>query len=128
MYVPGQTLAQWMVDHRRPDVESVLQSALQLANGLQSMHRREMLHQDLRPANVMVDAAGTARIVDLGAVHVAGLANSGRETAAATIAGTLQYTAPDYFVGAGGDERSNLFPWPCRATKCSAASCPSACR
>lgn len=108
-YVDGQTLAQWMVDHPRPDVDSVRRIALQVAKGLHAMHRREMLHQDLRPANVMIDSAGTARIIDLGSTHVAGLAESGREPQAATIAGTLQYTAPEYFLGQGGDERSDLF-------------------
>lgn len=108
-YVEGQTLAQWMVDHPRPGMDAVRRIVLQVAKGLHAMHRREMLHQDLRPANVMVDGAGTARIIDLGSTHVAGLADCGREPQADAIAGTLQYTAPEYFLGQGGDERSDLF-------------------
>ncbi|RYE42753.1 MAG: bifunctional protein-serine/threonine kinase/phosphatase [Hyphomicrobiales bacterium] len=108
-YVEGQTLAQWMVDHPRPGMDPVRRIVLQVAKGLHAMHRREMLHQDLRPANVMVDAAGTAHIIDLGSTHVAGLVDCGREPQAGAIAGTLQYTAPEYFLGQGGDERSDLF-------------------
>ena len=50
-YVKGQTLAQWMVDHPNPTLDSVRGIVDQLAKGLQALHRREMLHQDLRPEN-----------------------------------------------------------------------------
>lgn len=107
-YVPGTTLAQWMVDHPRPTLEEVRAIVEQIARGLHALHRREVLHQDLRPANVVIDAQGTARIIDLASAHVPGLhaASEGRPTA---IEGTLQYTAPEYFTGHGGDERSDLF-------------------
>ena len=56
-YVEGQTLAQWMLDHPKPDVETVRRLIEQLAAGLQAFHRQEMLHQDLRPENIMIDLA-----------------------------------------------------------------------
>lgn len=107
-YVPGQTLAQWMVDHPRPALEEVRAIVEQVARGLQALHRREVLHQDLRPANVVIDAQGTARIIDLASAHVPGLhaASEGPPTA---IEGTLQYTAPEYLTGQRGDARSDLF-------------------
>ncbi|WP_213954030.1 protein kinase [Variovorax sp. dw_954] len=108
-YVDGQTLAQWMVDHPRPSLDTVRGIIEQLAQGLQALHRREMLHQDIRPENVMIDRAGTVRIIDLASTHVAGLAESSGERRALAIAGTLQYTAPEYFLGCGGDVRSELF-------------------
>ncbi|MDR6214467.1 protein kinase domain-containing protein [Paracidovorax wautersii] len=108
-YIEGQTLAQWMVDHPRPDLVSVRSLALQIAAGLHALHRREMLHQDLRPANVMIDPSGTARLIDLASTHVAGLVESGEEVRARALMGTLQYTAPEYFLDRGGDERSDLF-------------------
>lgn len=107
-YVPGQTLAQWMVDHPRPALDEVRTIVEQIARGLQALHRREMLHQDLRPANVLIDAQGTARLIDLASAHVPGLeaAPDCRPTA---IEGTLQYTAPEYLIGQGGDTGSDLF-------------------
>ncbi|MEJ8859450.1 protein kinase [Variovorax robiniae] len=108
-YVDGQTLAQWMVDHPRPGLDSVRGIVEQLAMGLQALHRREMLHQDIRPENVMIDRAGTVKIIDLASTHVAGLAEGTGDQRALAIAGTLQYTAPEYFVGRGGDVRSELF-------------------
>ena len=108
-YVDGQTLAQWMVDHPKPSLDSVRGIVEQLALGLQALHGREMLHQDVRPENVMIDRTGTVKIIDLASAHVAGLADSNGERDALAIAGTLQYTAPEYFVGQGGSARSDLF-------------------
>jgi serine/threonine protein kinase len=108
-YVDGQTLAQWMVDHPRPPLDSVRGIVEQLAKGLQALHGKEMLHQDLRPENVMIDRTGTVKIIDLATTHVAGLADSARDKRALSIEGSLQYTAPEYFTGQGGSTRSDLF-------------------
>jgi len=106
-YVEGATLRQWMIDHPRPTLDAVRDVVDQLARGLRALHRLEMVHQDLRPENVMIDAAGTVRIIDFGCVEVAGIA----ETAAAPAAmpGTPQYSAPEAFLGAAGSPRADLF-------------------
>ena len=108
-YVPGQTLAQWMTDHPRPPLAEVRGIVIQIARGLQAFHRMEMLHQDLRPENVLIDATGTVKIIDFGAVCVAGLEESRVADRPADILGTLQYTAPEYFLGEAGTPRSDLF-------------------
>lgn len=106
-YVEGQTLAQWMVDNPRPDLETVRGIVEQIASGLQAFHRAEMLHQDLRPQNIMIDKTGTAKIIDFGSTRIAGIAedvDTGPE-----ILGTAQYTAPEYFLGEHGLPRSDIF-------------------
>ena len=108
-YVQGQTLAQWMLDHPRPELAVVRDIVGQIARGLQAFHRMEMLHQDLRPENILIDTAGTVKIIDFGAVHVAGLAENAPPGAASDILGTVQYTAPEYFLGEAGTPRSDLF-------------------
>ncbi|MGJ7492362.1 protein kinase domain-containing protein [Variovorax sp. ZT4R33] len=108
-YVDGQTLAQWMVDHPRPPLESVRALVAQLALGLQALHGREMLHRDLRPENVMIDRQGTVKLIDLATVHVAGLAEGRHTGHDASVPGTLQYIAPEYLIGQPGSPRSDLF-------------------
>lgn len=108
-YVEGQTLAQWMIDHRAPALDEVRAIVNQIAAGLRAFHRREMLHQDLRPENVIIDRAGTARIMDFATVHVAGLAEGTRHPLAIMPVGTLQYAAPEYFLGEGGTPASDLY-------------------
>lgn len=108
-FVDGQTLAQWMIDHPRPDLDTVRGLIAQVGKGLEALHRKEMLHQDLRPENVMIDRQGTLRIIDFGSARVAGLEEGAPDQGADGIAGTLQYTAPEYFVGQEGSAQSDLF-------------------
>ena len=72
-FIDGQTLTQWMIDNPKPDLEAVRGIVEQIAKGLQAFHRLEMLHQDLRPENVMIDATGTAKIIDFGSMRIAGI-------------------------------------------------------
>jgi len=108
-YVEGQTLRQWMLDHPEPGVEAVRGIVEQIARGLLAFHRRDMLHQDLRPENVMIDRAGTAKIIDFGSVWVAGLAEIDAGVEQPHILGTQQYAAPEYFLGEPGTSSSDLF-------------------
>ena len=107
-YVEGRTLRQWMLDHPRADLQDVRRIVDQVARGLRALHRLEMVHRDLRPENVMVDATGTARIIDFAAVRVAGMAEMDAESDEA-ILGTAQYTAPEVFLGQPGSARGDLF-------------------
>lgn len=108
-FIDGQTLRQWMIDNPRPDIETVRGIVEQIARGLRAFHRMEMLHQDLRPENVMIDRTGTVKIIDFGAVRVAGVAETERPADRDRIKGTVQYTAPEYFLGEGGTPSSDLF-------------------
>ena len=81
----------------------------QVAKGLQAFHRLEMLHQDLRPENIMIDRTGTVKIIDFGATRVAGIAEMSTPLGRSEILGTAQYTAPEYFLGQEGDVRSDMF-------------------
>lgn len=106
-YIEGQTLTQWMIDNPKPSIESVRTIIEQIARGLQAFHRQEMVHQDLRPANIMIDTSGTVKIIDFGSTKVSGISevvprNEG-------IVGTAQYTAPEYFVGQPGTSRSDIY-------------------
>ena len=108
-YVEGQTLHQWLIDHPKPSIETVRGIIEQIANGLLAFHRLEMLHQDLRPQNVMIDATGTAKLIDFGSTRVAGISEIDSPIERSELLGTLQYTAPEYFLGESGSTRSDLF-------------------
>ena len=108
-FIEGQTLTQWMIDNPRPDLETVRGIVEQIAKGLRAFHRKEMLHQDLRPANVMIDTTGTVRIIDFGSTLVTGVVEATPLAVHGDILGTLQYTAPEYFQGERGTPRSDMF-------------------
>ncbi|MFD0937217.1 serine/threonine protein kinase, partial [Methylobacterium trifolii] len=108
-YFDGQTLSQWMHDHPAPEIEAVRRIVEQVAKGVHAFHRREMVHQDLRPENILVDASGTVRIIDFGSTKVAGVVEAEPMTGDGEMLGTLQYTAPECFVGEASSPRSDVF-------------------
>lgn len=108
-YVDGTSLAQWMRDHPRPDVETVRGVVEQIARGLQAFHRQDMLHQDLRPENVLIDRKGTVKIIDFGSVRVAGVEELETSVVQPHLLGTAQYTAPEYLLGEPGSAASDIF-------------------
>jgi serine/threonine protein phosphatase PrpC/predicted Ser/Thr protein kinase len=108
-YLDGQTLAQWMLDHPKPDVETVRRLVEQLAAGLQAFHRQEMLHQDLRPENVIIDRDGTAKIIDFGSARVAGIDEMQVPAHPVEPLGSIQYAAPESFLGEPGSRQSDVF-------------------
>lgn len=108
-YIEGQTLAQWAQDNPSPSLETVRGFIEQIAKGLNAFHKMDMLHQDLRPENIMLDSAGTLKIIDFGSVSIAGLEETRNDTPATYLLGTALYSAPEYFLGEQGDRKSELF-------------------
>lgn len=108
-FIEGQTLTQWMLDNPKPDLETVRRIVEQIAKGLRAFHRLEMLHQDLRPDNIMIDSTGTVKIIDFGSTKVAGIAEITSPIAQNNLLGTAQYTAAEYLLGESGSTRSDLF-------------------
>ncbi|MGZ5871275.1 MAG: protein kinase domain-containing protein [Bradyrhizobium sp.] len=108
-FIDGQTLTQWMIDNPGPDLETVRGIIEQIAKGLRAFHRKEMLHQDLRPDNIMIDRTGTAKIIDFGSTKITGVVEVAPFAGQNDILGTAQYTAPEYFAGESGSPRSDMF-------------------
>jgi hypothetical protein len=82
----------------------------QVARAIGYAHERGVVHRDLKPENVLVDAAGTAKVVDFG---LAGLRQGPPElnlTRASVAMGTLHYMAPEQRRDArAADERADVF-------------------
>jgi len=105
-YIEGQSLAQWMIDNPKPTLEQIRDILSQIANGLQAFHRKSMIHQDIRPANIMIDQHNTVKIIDFGSTYIAGVSNTKDEE---VLRGTMRYSAPEYFLGHAGSERSDIY-------------------
>ena len=108
-FVEGQTLTQWMIDYPKPSIGEVRQIAEQIAKGLQAFHRLEMVHQDLRPENIIIDKTGTVKIIDFGSTKVEGILDIHAFIEQENLLGTAQYSAPEYFLGESGEARSDIF-------------------
>ncbi len=108
-YADGQPLDSWMHDHPAPDLAVVRSLAKQIASGLLALHRREMIHRDLRPRNIIVDNDGTAKIIDFGSVQVAGLDELALPAEDSAFAGTMQYSAPELYLGQPATAASDIY-------------------
>jgi serine/threonine protein phosphatase PrpC len=108
-FIDGQTLTQWMIDNPNASLETVRGIVEQIAKGLRAFHRKEMLHQDIRPDNIMIDTTGTVKIIDFGSTKITGVAEAAPPDNRNDILGTQQYTAPEYFLGEPASPRSDLF-------------------
>ncbi len=108
-YFDGQTLRQWMRDHPRPELETVRGIVEQIAKGLRAFHRKDIIHQDLKPENVMIDRHGLVKIIDFGSSRAAGFDEMASAVERPRLVGTLDYTAPEYHLGDRPSHRSDLY-------------------
>ena len=108
-YVDGITLSRWIKQNPNPPVQEVVYKVAQIGKGLRAFHRRETLHQDLRPANIMVDQHGEIKIIDFGACLVRGLAEINSPIVRDPLLGTAEYSPPETILQGKSDERSDLF-------------------
>jgi eukaryotic-like serine/threonine-protein kinase len=108
-YFDGKTLQQWMLDNPAPDLESVRSIISQIALGLRALHRKDVLHLDMKPGNVMIDANGLVKIIDFGSSQAASWADENGRAPHLVPAGTADYAAPEHLTGAPPSNRSDIY-------------------
>jgi serine/threonine protein phosphatase PrpC len=108
-YVDGRTLRQWMHDNPQPPVDDVRGIVVQIAAGLRAFHRHEMVHQDLKPENIMIDRHGTVKIIDFGSTKIAGIEEIATPLDPQNLLGTRNYSAPEYLQGYSGNNVSDIY-------------------
>ncbi len=108
-YFEGQTLRQWMRDNPKADLQPVRDIIEQIAKGLRAFHRKDIIHQDLKPENVMIDGHGLVKIIDFGSSRAASQADEGTPGERPHLVGTIDYTAPEYHLGEPGSNRSDIY-------------------
>jgi eukaryotic-like serine/threonine-protein kinase len=108
-FFDGQTLRQWMRDHPNPDLQTVRAIVEQIAKALRAFHRKDILHQDVKPENIMIDRLGAVKVIDFGSARAAGLDELGSPIEPQQLAGTLDYTAPEIHLGEPATNRSDIY-------------------
>ena len=108
-YCDGETLRQWMTANPEPDLDSVRGIIEQIAKGLRAFHRKDIVHGDLKPENVMIDAQGVVKIIDFGACQVAGFAELAPVMDRPGLQATIGYTAPEQLQGERPTNRTDIY-------------------
>jgi eukaryotic-like serine/threonine-protein kinase len=114
-FFDGQTLRQWMRDHPSPDLETARGIVEQIARGVRAFHRKEIIHQDLKPENVMIDSGGLLKIIDFGSSRAAGFDEMTHAGAEMAFVGTIDYTPPEHHRGERATNRADIYALGCIA-------------
>jgi hypothetical protein len=104
--VTGHDLKRRLAGGERFRVPRALDIAVQLLAALEFAHRRQVIHRDVKPANVMLQSDGTVKLCDFG---VARLADSDATRTQGMIGGSLRYASPEQISGQPVDARTDVF-------------------
>ena len=105
-YVEGRDLRTLMGSGHNLSVDRAVDIAVQVCRALDAAHRAGVVHRDLKPQNIMIDAEGRARVMDFGIAHSADLT---RITRTGEMVGTPAYMSPEQALGEETDARSDIF-------------------
>ena len=108
-FLEGRSLAQWILDNPEPDLDEVRDIVEQIIKGLRAFHRKEMIHQDIKPENIMIDKHKIIKIIDFGSTQVAGLQEVHTPIERLKIEGTANYIAPELFDGFEGTPHTDMY-------------------
>ncbi len=105
-YVEGETLKQRISRNGALDPQEAIAYAIEIARGLSVAHARQMVHRDIKPQNILIDAEGRAKLTDFGISRQ--LEQDGM-TATGRVLGTTDYVAPEQAMGRKVDPRTDIY-------------------
>jgi serine/threonine protein kinase len=105
-YVEGRTLKSIIKEEGALDVDRSLGITRQVAEGLTEVHRRGIVHRDIKPQNLMIEPDGTVKVMDFGIARIADLSAL---TRSGYLVGTPHYISPEQAMGQQVDHRSDLY-------------------
>src|SRR5437762_457088 len=105
-YVPGETLKARIDSVGRLPLDEAAAYAIEIGRGLAAAHAQKLIHRDVKPQNVLIDAEGRAKVTDFGiarSLESDGLTKTGR------VLGTTDYVSPEQAMGREVDARSDVY-------------------
>jgi len=116
--VDGGTLDDWFKSHRARTWRQSAELLIGVADAIAAAHAAGVLHRDIKPGNILIDANGYAKLADFGLVKLlehgqdsdaGGESQAGPATAAGIVTGTVAYMSPEQATGRPLDARSDIF-------------------
>ena len=121
-YVEGGSLADWIAKGKLTGLEQIIDVAIQFAWGLHTIHERGLIHQDVKPGNVMMTAAGVPMVTDFGLAQarlrgkdgafVSPALSPGEESVLVSVGGmTPAYASPEQRAGQLLSRKTDIWSW-----------------
>ena len=104
-YLDGRSLKELIVSRGPAPVHVAIDYARKILDALRFSHRNGIVHRDIKPHNVIVDAEGRVKVTDFGIAR----AGASQMTEVGSIIGTAQYLSPEQAKGAPVDQTSDLY-------------------
>jgi eukaryotic-like serine/threonine-protein kinase len=104
-YLDGRSLKELILSRGPAPLNVAIDYARQILAALRFAHRHGIVHRDIKPHNVLVDAEGRLKVTDFGIAR----AGASQMTEAGSIIGTAQYLSPEQAKGAPVDQTSDLY-------------------
>ncbi|HEY6835047.1 MAG TPA: serine/threonine-protein kinase [Gaiellaceae bacterium] len=120
-YVAGRTLADVLARDGALALSPLLRTICEVATALDTLHRAELVHRDVKPANIMVEESGASFLTDFGLARgeaATVLTRTGR------VAGTVEYLAPEVIRGERATPASDIYALGCVTFECIAGRPP----
>ncbi len=115
-YVEGETLAE-RLKHKKLNLSDVLNIAVQVADALSEAHAHGIIHRDMKPANIIVNEKGQAKVLDFGLAKFtvenveakSQVITAKLSSKSGAIMGTVPFMSPEQVRGRRLDARTDIF-------------------
>jgi len=104
-YIEGTSLEDLISSKKSLSLTEVVSLLEQVANALDTAHRKGVVHRDIKPANILIDQEGKPHLVDFGIARL----STSTMTQTNMIMGTPYYMSPEQIAGKKVDNRSDIF-------------------
>lgn len=105
-YVSGSTLKETIQQKGQIDTETAIQIAVRILSALQHAHSKHIIHRDIKPQNVLVDADGHIKVADFG---IARMTNAYTISKGDTVVGSVHYSSPEQASGNVVEATSDIY-------------------
>lgn len=121
-YIDGGSLAEWIAANKFTNVEQILDVAIQFAWGLHAIHEQGVIHQDIKPGNILMTADGVPMVADFGLarakIHIGNgssvspdLSSSQQSVLVSSGGMTPAYASPEQRAGKPLSRKTDIWSW-----------------